>query len=41
MEKETLDRVIDGIRSFFDLPHADHPAESVGARADLPVFAAK
>jgi hypothetical protein len=34
-------RVIDRIRSFFDQPHADHPAESVCARADLPEFAAK
>ena len=41
MGEETLDRVIDGIRSFFDEPRSYHRAESVRARAELPEFAAK
>jgi len=41
MGEETLDRVIDGIRSFFGQRRSGHPAESVSARAERPEFAAK
>jgi dTDP-4-amino-4,6-dideoxygalactose transaminase len=41
MGEETLDRVIDGIRSFFGQRRPGQLAESVSVRAELPEFAAK
>jgi dTDP-4-amino-4,6-dideoxygalactose transaminase len=41
MEQETLDRVIGGIRSFFDQPLVGHPARSLPVPAQLSELASK